>query len=80
MSTDLSVAQLGYFFGLLSQVGIFNTKSQTELFRFIAVNFKTKSTNTISEGSIKNKFYNVEATTINKIREKIFELLNLAKL
>jgi hypothetical protein len=80
MTTDLSVAQLGYFFGLLSQVGIFNTKSQTELFRFIAANFRTKSTNTISEGSVKNKFYNVEATTINRIREKLIELLNLTKL
>ena len=80
MSTDLSVAQLSYFFGLLSQIGIINPKSQIELFRFIAANFKTKSTNTISESSIKNKFYNVEATTINKIREKIFELLNLSKL
>ena len=80
MTTDLSVAQLSYFFGLLSQIGIINPKSQIELFRFIAANFKTKSTNTISESSIKNKFYNVEATTINRIREKIFELLNLTKL
>jgi hypothetical protein len=80
INTDLSVAQLSYFFGLLSQIGIIKPKSQIELFRFIAANFKTRSTNTISESSIKNKFYNVEATTVNKIREKIFELLNLSKL
>jgi len=80
MSTDLSVAHLSYFFGLLSQTGLINPKSQVELFRFIAANFKTRTTNTISESSIKNKFYNVEATTINRIREKLIELLNLTKL
>ena len=80
MNTDLSVAQLSYFFGLLSQIGIIKAKNQIDLFRFIAANFKTKSTSVISEGSIKNKFYNVEATTVNKIREKLFELLNLTKL
>ena len=80
MTTDLSVAQLSYFFGLLSQIGIFDSKNQSKLFRFIAANFKTKSTSILSEGSIKNKFYNVEATTVNKIREKLFELLNLTKL
>jgi hypothetical protein len=80
MTTDLSVAQLSYFFGLLSQIGIFDSKNQSKLFRFIAANFKTKTTSILSEGSIKNKFYNVEATTVNKIREKLFELLNLTKL
>jgi hypothetical protein len=80
MTTDLSVAQLSYFFGLLSQIGIFDSKNQSKLFRFIAANFKTKTTAILSEGSIKNKFYNVEATTVNKIREKLFELLNLTKL
>jgi hypothetical protein len=80
MNTDLSVAQLSYFFGLLSQIGIFDSKNQSKLFRFIAANFKTKTTAILSEGSIKNKFYNVEATTVNKIREKLFELLNLTKL
>ena len=80
INTDLSVAQLSYFFGLLSQIGIIKPKSQSDLFRFIAVNFKTKTTTTISESSIKNKFYNVEATTINRIREKLIELLNLTKL
>jgi hypothetical protein len=80
ISTNLSVAQLSYFFGLLSQNGILKPKSQSELFRFIAANFKTKSTTTISESSIKNKFYNVETTTVNKVCEKLIEIINLTKL
>ena len=80
MTTDLSVAQLSYFFGLLSQIGIIKPKSQIDLFHFIAVNFKTKTTTVISESSIKNKFYNVEASTIKKIRDKLIEILNLSKL
>jgi len=80
LSTDLSVSQLSYFFNLLSQKGIFKAKSQSELFRFIAANFETKNTRDISDTSIKNKFYNVETSTVIKIREKLFELLNLTKL
>ncbi|WPR73066.1 hypothetical protein SLW70_08095 [Flavobacterium sp. NG2] len=78
--TDLSVPQLSYFFGLLIQVGIIQPPTQRAIFRFIADHFKTKMTNSISVDSLNSKYYNVELTTKNAVREKIIELLNFTKL
>lgn len=77
--TGLSVAQLSYFFGLLMETGIIKHKNQTDVFRFISENFKTNNTEKISVDSIKVKYYNVESTTKNVLREKIIELVGLTK-
>lgn len=77
--TGLSVAQLSYFFGLLMEAGIIKHKNQTDVFRFIAENFKTSNTEKISVDSIKVKYYNVESNTKNAVREKIIELIGLTK-
>lgn len=77
--TELSVAQLSYFFNILNQSGVIKQSNQREIFRFIAENFKTKTTDQISVDSIKSRYYNVESTTKNAVREKIIDLLNLAK-
>lgn len=78
--TDLSVPQLSYFFGLLIQSGIIQPPTQRAVFKFIADHFKTKMTNSISVDSLNSKYYNVETTTKNAVRQKIIELLNLSKL
>lgn len=77
--TDLSVPQLSYFFGLLIQSGIIQPPTQRAIFKFISDHFKTKMTNSISVDSLNSKYYNVETTTRNAVREKIIELLNLSK-
>lgn len=78
--SGLSVAQLSYFFGILMDIGIIKHKNQTDIFRFIAENFKTSNTEKISVDSIKVKYYNVENATKNAIRKKITELIALTKL
>lgn len=77
--TIFSVAQLSYFFGLLVKVGIIKHGNQRDIFRFIAENFKTNTTDKISADSINSKYYNVEAAAKNTVREKIIELLNFTK-
>ncbi|WP_281335866.1 hypothetical protein [Flavobacterium eburneipallidum] len=77
--TGLSVAQLSYFFALLIETGIIKHKNQADIFRFISENFKTVNTDKISTDSIKSKYYNIEITTRNVVREKIIELLGLTK-
>lgn len=77
--TSLSVAQLSYFFGLLMETGIIKHKNQTDVFRFISENFKTTHSEKISVDSIKVKYYNVETSTKNSVREKIIELIGLTK-
>lgn len=77
--TNLSVAQLSYFFGLLMEAGIIKHKNQTDVFRFISENFKTSHAEKISVDSIKVKYYNVETSTKNSVREKIIELIGITK-
>ncbi len=77
--TGLSVAQLCYFFALLIETGIIDHKNHTDIFRFISENFKTANTDKISRDSIKSKYYNIETSTKNAIREKIIALLSLTK-
>lgn len=77
--SSLSVAQLSCFFGLLLDTEIIKHKNQTDIFKFIAQNFKTKNTDNISIDSLKVKYYNVESGTKKAIREKILELLALTK-
>jgi len=79
IQTNLSVAQLTYFFKLLIKVKIIIHKNNAEVFRFVAENFITKSSTQISAGSVKSKFHNVEITTIRAIRAYIIELMNLTK-
>ena len=75
----LSVAQLSYFINILMQTGIINHTNQRDVFRLFAENFRTKATDNISIDSLSSKFYNVETTTKNAIKEKIIELLNFTK-
>ncbi|MBC7410079.1 MAG: hypothetical protein H7339_16975 [Arcicella sp.] len=78
--SGLSVAQLSYFSNLLLQTNIIKHDNQSEVFRFMADNFKTTMTDKISKESFRTKYYNVEDSTKNIVREKIIDLLNLTKL
>ena len=80
LQTNLSVAQLVYYFSLMQETGIINHKNQMDIFRFISDNFKTKNVNDISVDSLKVKFYNVETNTKQAVREKIIELLTISKI
>ncbi|HRZ33208.1 MAG TPA: hypothetical protein P5335_12165 [Flavobacterium sp.] len=75
----LSVAQISYFVSILMKTGIIKHANQRDVFRMIAENFKTNGTDNISIDSLSSKFYNVETSTKNTIKEKIIELLNLTK-
>lgn len=75
----LSVAQISYFTNILIQAGVIKHTNQREIFRMIAENYKTNVTDSISVDSLSSKFYNVEASTKEAVREKIIELLNLTK-
>jgi hypothetical protein len=79
MLSGISVAQLSYLFNLLVQSNIIKPNNQREIFKFIAENFKTSITDTISSDSVSAKFYNVETGTKNAIRQKIIEMLNQTK-
>ncbi len=79
LHSGLTVAQLSYFSNLLLKSDIIKTENQSEVFQFMATNFKTNMTDKISPESFRSKYYNVEETTKHFVREKIIDLLNLTK-
>lgn len=78
IETDLSVSQLAYLFRLMYEVGMLKVYNQTDLLKFISINFKTNNTQTISTRSLRSKYYNIDSAT----RESVKKLLEglLAKL
>lgn len=79
LHSGLTVAQLSYFSILLLKSEIIKNENQSEVFQFMATNFKTNVTDKISPESFRSKYYNVEDSTKHFVREKIIDLLNLTK-
>lgn len=79
LHSGLTVAQLSYFSNLLLKSEIIKHENQSEVFQFMATNFKTNMTDKISPESFRTKYYNVEDSTKHFVREKIIDLLNLTK-
>lgn len=79
IQTNLSVAHFSYFNKLLMQAKVLSHDNNSEFFRFIADNYKTKATENISSDSFKTKYHNVEENTIIAIRQLLIKLYNLAK-
>ncbi|MCD6065868.1 MAG: hypothetical protein K0S33_694 [Bacteroidetes bacterium] len=71
-----TVAQLALFYRLQADAGIITNKLQTDIFKHIADNYKTSRTMDISPDSVKNRFYNIDHTAIEAVKEKTIELLN----
>lgn len=76
LSTGFSVAQMAYFLRILVDTGIILNKNHKEVITFFADHLQTKKTETISSDSLRSKYYNVEDTTKDFVREKVIELLN----
>lgn len=79
IQSGLSVAQLAYFFKLQVDAGIITQKNQSDIFRHITDNYQTSKVHEISLDSVKNKFYNIEQSTIDVIKDKIIDILNQLK-
>lgn len=79
LESGLTVAQLACFFKLQSDVGIISHKVQQDIFKHLSESYQTTNVSDISQGSIKNKFYNFDSSTIEMMKQKIIEMLNLIK-
>lgn len=64
IQTNLSVAHFSYFNKLLMQAKVLSHDNNSEFFRFIVDNYKTKATENTSSDSFKTKYHNVEENTI----------------
>jgi hypothetical protein len=76
LPTSLSVAQLAYFYRVLFDVGAIPTKNQKEISRFIASNFRTTKSDSLSVESLNSKYYNVEESTKAAVKDMVIKMLN----
>ena len=77
--TSLSVPQLGFFIKLLVDTGVVNNKNQTELLKTITKTIRTHRNETISLDSLRNKYYNVDKSTTETVKDKLFNMINQTK-
>lgn len=75
--TSLSVANLSLAIKLLIDAGIIKNKNATELMKLVARNFKTDKREDISEDSLRNKAYNVDVATVDRMKDVIKGLMGV---
>ena len=76
LKTSLSVSQLVYAFRVFSEMGLINAKSQMDLVKFIADNFQTPNAEEISLRSLRSKYYNVDESAKEALRDIVQKMLN----
>lgn len=74
--TDMSVAQLGLFLKIAFEVGIVKNHNQRDVIGFMANHTKTKQADTISPESLRTRFYNIEDSTRQAVKEYVIKMLN----
>ena len=79
VQTSLSVAHLALAVKLLIESKVITNKNSSELLRMVARNFKTDRQELISEDSLRNKSYNFESATVNRLKDEIIGLMNLVR-
>ena len=76
LKTSLSVSQLVYAFRVFSEMGLINAKSQMDLVKFIADNFQTPNAEEISLHSLRSKYYNIDESAKEALRDIVQKMLN----
>lgn len=77
--TSLSVSQLAFFVKLLADSGLLNNKNKTEVLKTITQIIRNQRNETISIDSLRNKYYSVDKTTMDSVKDVIIILLNQIK-
>lgn len=78
LETDLSVSQLAYFFKLMYITKGLRVKNQTDILKFISHCFQTSNTSNISFSSLRTKYYNVDTSTRERVKQILQEMIELA--
>ena len=75
--TSLSVAHLSLAVKLLVDSKVITNKNSTEIFKLVARNFKTDKRDHISEDSLRNKSYEFEPATVDRMKDVIKGMMSL---
>ncbi|MBS1508505.1 MAG: hypothetical protein JSS79_17840 [Bacteroidetes bacterium] len=68
---DMSVSQFAFFTKTLVESGVIQNKNVSELIRFLSKFVKTKRSGSISHESFRIKYYNVEDSTKDAVRNTL---------
>lgn len=68
---DMSVSQFAFFIKSFVEIGIVQNKNLSELIRFLARFVKTKRSENISYESFRMKYYNVESSTKDVVKNTL---------
>ena len=79
ISTDLSVAHLACLLRLLHEEKIWMHQNQTALLDFFATHFSTRRQEDISAASLRAKYYNIERSTSEVVKDLLINMLNRLK-
>lgn len=75
--TSLSVAHLSLAVKLLVDAKVITNKNHTELLKVVARNFRTDKREQISEDSLRNKSYNFDKATVDRMKDVIIGMMNM---
>jgi len=76
-SSNLSVDQLAYLYGLLYESGINKAKPKMDLYKFINKFYETPQRKNPSIGSIKNKISGASDSDKEKVKGKLLDMIKL---
>ena len=79
VQTSLSVSHLAMAVKLLMEAKLITNTNSSDLIRMVARNFRTDRQEVISEESLRNKLYNFESATVNRLKDEIIGLMNLVR-
>jgi len=76
VQTTLPVSHLSLAVRLLLDTGVIRSRNTTDILRLVSRSFSTGEREDISEGSLRNKVYNVESAAVKGVKSLIADLLN----
>jgi hypothetical protein len=76
VQTTLPVSHLSLAVRLLLDIGVIRSRNTTDILRLVSRSFSTGEREDISEGSLRNKVYNVESAAVKGVKSLIADLLN----
>lgn len=76
LKTSLSVAQIALFMRILVDTGMIHSKNQSMLLRQVASILKASKSEAISPESLRVKFYDIDPSTINSVKDYVILLMN----
>jgi hypothetical protein len=79
IKTTLSVAQLACLLRLFVEEKLMSNPNQTELINFFACHFTSLKQEQISGSSLRSKYYNIEGSSTEAVKDLLFQLLNRLK-